>query len=127
MLKLIVDAACDKKAEDVLVLDLRGLCHFTDYFVICHGSSSRQALAIADAIEERMLTEAKRKPKHVEGRRVGDWILIDFIDVVVHVFVDEKREFYGLERLWGDAPRVARAGTMEGRSRPARRRPSVSR
>ena len=127
MLKLIVDAACDKKAEDVLVLNLRGLCHFTDYFVICHGSSSRQALAIADAIEERMLTEAKRKPKHVEGRRVGDWILMDFIDVVVHVFVDEKREFYGLERLWGDAPRVALAGTMEGRSRPARRRPSVSR
>jgi ribosome-associated protein len=74
-----------------------------------------------------MLTEAKRKPKHVEGRRVGDWILIDFIDVVVHVFVDEKREFYGLERLWGDAPHVAIAGTMEGRSRPARRRPNVSR
>lgn len=111
----------------MLVLDLRGLCHFTDYFVICHGSSSRQVLAIADAIEERLFDEGRRKPKHVEGRRVADWVLMDFIDVVVHVFVDEKREFYGLERLWGDAPRVVLPGTMEGRSRPVRRRPSASR
>jgi len=111
----------------VLVLDLRGLCHFTDYFVICHGGSSRQVLAIADAIEERLFADGRRKPKHVEGRRVADWVLMDFIDVVVHVFVDEKREFYGLERLWGDAPRVALPGTMEGRTRPARRRPSASR
>jgi ribosome-associated protein len=111
----------------VLVLDLRGLCQFTDYFVICHGSSSRQASAIADAIEERLFEEGRRKPKHVEGRRVADWILLDFIDVVVHVFVDEKREFYGLERLWGDAPRVALAGTMEPRIRPARKRPTAAR
>jgi ribosome-associated protein len=127
VLKQIVDAALDKKAEDVLVLDLRGLCQFTDYFVICHGSSSRQTLAIADAIEERLFEESRRKPKHVEGRRVADWILMDFIDVVVHVFVDEKREFYGLERLWGDAPRVDFRGTSESPARPARRRPSASR
>lgn len=111
----------------MLVLDLRGLCQFTDYFVICHGGSSRQVLAIADAIEERLFTAERRKPKHVEGRRVADWVLMDFIDVVVHVFVDEKREFYGLERLWGDAPRVAFPGTMEAGTRPARRRPSASR
>jgi ribosome-associated protein len=127
VLKQIVDAALDKKAEDVLVLDLRGLCQFTDYFVICHGSSSRQTSAIADAIEERLFEESHRKPKHVEGRRVADWILMDFIDVVVHVFVDEKREFYGLERLWGDAPRVDFHGTSESPARPARRRPSASR
>jgi ribosome-associated protein len=126
-LKTIVEAALDKKAEDVLVLDLRGLCHFTDYFVICHGSSTRQALAIADEVEERLLEVGRLKPKHVEGRRVGDWILLDFIDVVVHVFVDEKREFYGLERLWGDAPRVALEGTMDARARHVRRRPSASR
>ena len=126
-MKQIVDAASDKKAEDIIVLDLRGLCQFTDYFVICHGSSSRQALAIADAIEERLFEEGRRKPKHVEGRRVADWILMDFIDVVVHVFVDEKREFYGLERLWGDAPHVELLGTTDARSRPARRRPSASR
>jgi ribosome-associated protein len=126
-LKQIVDAASDKKAEDILVLDLRGLCQFTDYFVICHGSSSRQVLAIADAIEERLFDEGRLKPKHVEGRRVADWILLDFIDVVVHVFVDEKRGFYGLERLWGDAPHVDFHGTTDVRSRPARRRPSASR
>jgi len=84
-------------------------------------------LAIADAIEERLLTECRRKPKHVEGRRVADWILMDFIDVVVHVFVEEKRTFYGLERLWGDAPRVALPGTIVARSRPTGRSPSVSR
>ncbi|HZN53827.1 MAG TPA: ribosome silencing factor [Candidatus Polarisedimenticolaceae bacterium] len=127
VLKPIVDAAVDKKAEDILVLDLRGLCDFTDAFVICHGSSSRQVLAIADAIEERLLREGHRKPKHVEGRRVGDWVLMDFIDVVVHVFLGEKRSFYGLERLWGDAPRIALPGTVETRPRAVRRRPSASR
>jgi ribosome-associated protein len=126
-LKQIVDAALAKKADDVLVLDLRGLCQFTDYFVICHGSTSRQTSAIADAIEESLRADGSRKPKHVEGRRVGDWILLDFIDVVVHVFVEDRREFYGLERLWGDAPRVTLPGTMEARSRPARRRPTASR
>jgi ribosome-associated protein len=84
-------------------------------------------LAIADAIEERLFEEGRRKPKHVEGRRTADWILMDFIDVVIHVFVDEKREFYGLERLWGDAPRVAVEGTLEPRSRPARKRKGASR
>ena len=111
----------------MLVLDLRGLCHFTDYFVICHGASSRQALAIADGIEERLFEEGRRKPKHIEGRRVADWILMDFIDIVVHVFVEEKREFYSLERLWGDAPRVELKGTADAPARPARRRPTASR
>jgi ribosome-associated protein len=73
-----------------------------------------------------MFETGRRKPKHVEGRRVGEWILLDFIDVVVHVFVDEKREFYGLERLWGDAPRVAIEGTMAIPSRPVRKRPTAS-
>lgn len=126
-MKHIVEAALDKKAEDVLVLDLRGLCDFTDYFVICHGSTSRQVLAIADAIEERIREEDRRKPKHVEGRRVADWVLMDFIDVVVHVFQDEKREFYGLERLWGDARRVAIPGATNTLARSTRTRPGVSR
>lgn len=84
-------------------------------------------LAIADAVEERLLRESRRKPKHVEGRRVADWVLLDFIDVVVHVFLGEKRTFYGLERLWGDAPRIALPGTVEPRARTLRRRPSASR
>jgi ribosome-associated protein len=110
-----------------MVLDLRGLCDFTDYFVICHGGSSRQVAAIADAIEERLATRERRSPKHVEGKRVGDWVLLDFIDVVVHVFLEDKRTFYGLERLWGDAPRVAVPGTVDVRPRAAGRRPSASR
>jgi len=89
-----------------VVLDLRGLSDITDYFVICHGSSERQTVAIADSIEERLSRVHALRPDHVEGRRVGDWVLMDYIDFVVHVFVEHKRAFYRLERLWGDAPRV---------------------
>jgi ribosome-associated protein len=78
----------------------------TDHFVICHGSSDRQVVAIADAIEEELLRVCRRKPKHIEGRTHGEWILMDYIDFVVHVFVADKREFYRLERLWNDAPRL---------------------
>ena len=93
-----------------MVLDLRRLKVFTDYFVICHGTSSRHALSIADAVEERLAKDLKREPGHVEGRRVAEWVLLDYIDFVVHVFTEEKRAYYGLERLWGDAPRLALAG-----------------
>ena len=110
------------------MLDLRGLSDFTDYFVICHGSSDRQVLAIAEAVEERLGNELGVKAGHVEGRRTGDWILLDYIDFVVHVFTGEKRAFYALERLWGDAPQVeiateaapvARRATRARRPRPA--------
>ena len=83
-------------------------------------------LAIADAIEERLREADRMKPKHVEGRRTADWVLMDFIDVVVHVFLDERREFFGLERLWGDAKRVALPGTTATLPRTGRRRPGVS-
>jgi ribosome-associated protein len=105
-LKLAVDAACDKKAADILVLDLRGLASFTDYFLICSGTSNRQLKTIADEIEEK-LRKAKRKPSHVEGYPRGDWILMDYVDFVVHVFVPASRNYYELERLWGDAKRLA--------------------
>ena len=74
--------------------------------MICHASSDRQALTIADHIEDRLARGLRVKPKSVEGRRRAEWILMDYIDFVVHVFVAEKREFYRLERLWGDAPRI---------------------
>ena len=74
--------------------------------MICHGSSDRQVLAIADAVEERLRLERGRRPGHVEGRRSGDWVLMDYFDFVVHVFVEEKRKYYGLDRLWGDAPNL---------------------
>jgi len=101
-----VEAALDKKAEDLVVLDLRKLSDVTDFFVICHGTSDRQVLTIADSIEERLLRTLRVKPASVEGRRRSEWVLMDYIDFVVHVFVADKREFYRLERLWGDAPRV---------------------
>jgi ribosome-associated protein len=101
-----VDAAQDKKAEDLVVLDLRKVSDVTDFFVICHGTSDRQVLTIADSIERKLQQELGVRPSSVEGRRGGDWVLMDYIDFVVHVFVAEKREFYRLERLWGDAPRV---------------------
>lgn len=87
-----------------MVLDLRGLSDVTDYFIVCHGTSDRHVLAVTESIEERLRKELQLRPAHVEGRREGDWVLLDFIDFVAHVFVSEKRDFYRLERLWGDAP-----------------------
>jgi ribosome-associated protein len=100
-----VRAALDKKALDVLVLDLRHTPAFTDFFLICTGQNVRQGHAIADAIEEA-LRAVKRSPAHVEGYKRGDWILMDFFTFIVHVFTPQTREFYSLERLWGDAERI---------------------
>ena len=79
---------------------------FTDFFVICHGTSDRQVAAIADSIEERLNRELGLRPSHIEGRRQAEWVLMDYIDLVVHVFLEDKRSFYRIERLWGDAPRI---------------------
>src|SRR5262245_44254538 len=100
-----VRAALDKKATDVVVLDLRGTPAFTDFFVLCSGQNPRQVKAIADAIEES-LRAAKIRPAHVEGYERGEWILMDFFSFIVHVFNPQTRAFYSLERLWGDAERV---------------------
>ena len=100
-----VDAARQKKAENLIVLDLRSSDAFTDYFVICSGRSTRQAKAIVDGIEARLKAIGCR-PAHVEGYAVASWVLIDCFDFVVHVFTPETRDFYALERLWGNATRV---------------------
>jgi ribosome-associated protein len=100
-----VRAALDKKATDVVILDLRHTPAFTDYFVLCSGQNQRQVKAIADAIEET-LRAAKVRPAHVEGYDRAEWILMDFFDFIVHVFSPQTREFYSLERLWGDAERI---------------------
>ena len=118
-----LEAATDKKAEDVTILDLRGLSDVTDAFVICHGSTERQTAAIADAVEQRLREVHGRRPGHVEGKRSGEWILMDYLDFVVHVFTPETRSYYGLERLWGDAPRLSPAAAER---RPARRSPSAT-
>lgn len=100
-----VEAARDKKALRVTVLDLREADAFTDLFVICTASNVRQAQAIADAIEERLRTRGRRVA-HVEGYDRAEWVLLDYFDFIVHVFTADTREFYALERLWGKAPRL---------------------
>ncbi len=100
-----VQAALDKKAMDVVVLDLRHTPAFTDFFLLCSGQNARQVHAIADAIDESLL-EIKVRPAHVEGYERADWILMDFFTFIVHVFSPHTREFYSLERLWGDAERI---------------------
>jgi ribosome-associated protein len=100
-----VQAALDKKALDVVVLDLRRTPAFTDFFVLCSGQNARQVKAIADSVEESM-RGARLRPSHIEGYERADWVLMDFFSFIVHVFSPHTREFYALERLWGDAERI---------------------
>jgi ribosome-associated protein len=100
-----VRAALDKKASDVLVLDLRNTPAFTDFFVLVSGQNTRQVKAIADAVEDA-LRAAKVRPAHIEGYDRAEWILMDYFTFIVHVFTPQTRAFYSLERLWGDAERI---------------------
>ena len=100
-----VEAARDKKAVDTVVLDLRKADGFTDYFVICSGTNARQITAIADAVQETLKQQLGERPAVAEGVKSSEWSLLDYFNVVVHVFSRECRSFYGLERLWGNATR----------------------
>jgi ribosome-associated protein len=100
-----VRAARDKKAQDVIVLDLRDAGGFTDYFVICTGNNARQITAIADSVRDTLKSELEERPALTEGVDRSEWILLDYFNFVVHVFSRECRSFYGLERLWGNAER----------------------
>ena len=104
-IEMAVRAAEDKKALDITVLDLRSADGFTDFFVICSGTNSRQIRAIADGITDA-LAETGSKPAHLEGYDRSEWVLVDYFDFVVHVFSPDTRAFYGLERLWGNAEPV---------------------
>jgi ribosome-associated protein len=97
--------ADEKKAKDIVLLDMRDLVSYTDHLVICTGQTPRQTKAIAEEIRHKLKTEHGVIPRRIEGEREGDWILVDLLDVVVHVFTPESREFYRLERLWREAPR----------------------
>jgi ribosome-associated protein len=103
--RLCVMAADGKKAEDIVVLDVQPLSSVADYFLICSGSSDRQVKAIVDAIEEQLVQHGE-KPLAIEGYQEATWVLIDSADLVIHIFDDETRRFYDLERLWGRAARV---------------------
>ena len=100
-LKKIINLALEKKATNLISLDVRGISSFTDFFIICSGDSEPQVKAIADNIRKG----TPHKPKHLEGYENQNWILLDYFDIVVHVFKRDQREYYGLERLWADAPR----------------------
>jgi len=103
--QLCAQAADDKKASDILILDLRGLTYITDYFVICSGSNVTQVGAIADGVGQA-LARAGLHPSHVEGEVEASWVLMDYGDIVVHIFDEQTRAYYCLEKLWGDAPRM---------------------
>ncbi len=104
-LKEIARAADGKQAADIIVLDVSEISSIADYFVFCSGINVRQTKTIAEAIEER-LAAGRTRPLHIEGETAGSWVLMDYGDIIVHIFMPEAREFYDLEGLWGDAAAV---------------------
>jgi len=106
--RLVVAAAADKKSENIVLLDLRKLSSVTDYFVICSGAVDRQLEAIADNILDVVKSKHKIEARHVEGSGETGWILIDYVDVVIHIFTPSLRTYYNLEALWANAPVLLR-------------------
>jgi ribosome-associated protein len=102
----IAALADEKLAEDIVILDMRPVCTYTDYFVVCTGRNPRQTAAIWDEVHARLKQDHRLLPRSVDGEREGTWILADYLDVVLHVFTPEARDFYRLEELWGDVPAV---------------------
>lgn len=107
---LIAEEALETKAQDLKILDLRKLVSFTDYFILCSGTSQRHVQGIADRVSQRLKKDYRRLPLNQEGYAEGQWVLLDFADVVLHVFQMEAREFYDLDSLWADAPRLRPTG-----------------
>ena len=104
-LRIAAQAAADKKAFQIVGFEVSDLTSYTDSILICSGASDRQVAAIVNAIQ-RQLKEAGRRPIHVEGERRADWVLLDYGEFVIHVFTEERRTYYGLDGLWGDAPKL---------------------
>jgi len=105
--QLAVRCAADKKATDIIVLDLRQIASFAEYFIIATGSNQRQVQAIADEIEEQLKKQVSTRPVRIEGYNTAEWVLMDYGDFIVHIFNKEARGFYDLERLWRDAGKVS--------------------
>lgn len=103
LVELVVEGMKEKKASDITVMDVSDLTTLTDYFVICSGNSDTQNKAISDSIEEEVLKQTGEKPWKKEGIQARNWIILDFINIVVHVMSKEKRQFYSIERVWNDA------------------------
>lgn len=115
---IAAEAASDKKAEDIVAINVAELLVVTDYFVIATGRTNIQVQAIADEIEEQMRVRGNIKPIGREGVSEGKWVLLDYVDIVVHVFQPEERDFYRLEKLWSDAPRLSVPGATDGADAP---------
>lgn len=111
----IAEAADERRAENIVILDMRGLTTICDYFVICNGRSRLHVEAIAEEVEDQM-SALGIEPRHVEGIPDSSWVILDYLDVVVHAFEPEARRFYNLEGLWGDAVRVEAPVTEDSRS-----------
>jgi len=121
-LRIAVNAADDKKANDLVILDVSKVTSFANYFLLCTGDSSRQMQAIADEVEKQ-LREAGIRPSHVEGYQNSEWILLDCMDLVVHIFSKNARAFYDLERLWRDAQKMDASLLIEKKAvKPGRRK-----
>jgi ribosome-associated protein len=106
LIRLAAEAAADKLADDIIAYDVSEQLVITDAFLLCSGTNDRQVQAIVDGIETRLREEAGAKPVRREGQREGRWILLDYIDVIIHVQHEEERSFYALERLWKDCPQI---------------------
>lgn len=104
--RLCAHFASEKKAEEIIVLDLRGLISFADFFVVCSGTSEPHLKAISGEIEDKLQKEHGVNPSNVDGYPSSQWMVIDYMDVLVHIFASDKRGFYALEDLWSDAPRL---------------------
>jgi len=109
-IKLVLASVCkaieEKKGEDMIVLDIRQVSSLADFFVLCHGSNPKQVKAISESIRDVLVREFQIRHAHVEGAANAEWILLDFLDFVVHIFEEPVRKFYNLEKLWGDAVEV---------------------
>jgi len=97
-------AVQEKKAADVIIMNMQKVCGLADYFIVCSGSTDIQVKAIAESVETRLKREHQEIPWHIEGAEHRQWVLLDYVDLVIHIFTPERREFYDLERLWSDAP-----------------------
>lgn len=103
LVELVIEGMKEKKAQDITIMDVSDLTTLTDYFVVCSGTSDTQIKAIADSVEEEVQKHTGEKPWKKEGIQARNWIILDFINIVVHVMSKEKREFYSIERVWNDA------------------------
>jgi len=121
LLRIAVRALDNKKASDIVALDISDIASFANYFLICSGESSRQIQAIVDEVEAK-LREAGMRPSHIEGYRNAEWVLMDYVDLVVHVFSKHARAYYDLERLWRDGRQIDLRRLLQGKAAKSKAR-----